>query len=232
MENIRVIIPTYNETGNLAALLQSIFDRNPGVGVTIVDDNSPDGTGALADRLKEKYGARLAVIHRPEKIGYGPASIHGIVETLKDRTVTKIVTMDADLSHDPADIGRLVAASNDADFVLGSRFLERSQTAGRSLWRNLISRMAAWYSGRMLGVKARDISTGFRCYNRKVLEAMDFENFFSLGYSFLTELSCRALRQGFRSAEIPITFHDRRHGQSKFKTGMLWEAIWIVARLR
>ena len=232
MKNTRVIIATYNESGNLPTLLAKIFVLYPGIGVTVVDDNSPDGTGVVAEDLKGTYGSSLTVIHRPRKVGYGPACIHGIQETLKDSEVATIVTMDADLSHDPADIGRLIAASDRADFVLGSRFLDGSLTSGRSVFRNLISRLAAWYTGWMLGVKARDISTGFRCYHRKILAAMDFDHFFSQGYSFLTELSCRALRQGFRCVEIPITFHDRQHGTSKFKARMLLEALWIVARLR
>ena len=224
-----VCLPTYNERENLERMVDALADK--GVSVLVIDDNSPDGTGELAERLAERNG-HVEVLHRPSKEGLGPAYLAGFERALADPEVALVLEMDADFSHDPVDVPRLVAAAANADLVLGSRYVEGGSIGNWGRVRRFISSGGSWYARVLLGVGIRDLTCGFRCYRREVLETIDLDAIDSRGYAFQIEGTYRTLRAGFRVLEIPIRFVDREHGGSKMSRSIVLEAIWKVPVLR
>ena len=224
-----VCLPTYNERENLERMVDALADK--GVSVLVIDDNSPDGTGELADSLAQRNG-HVEVLHRPRKEGLGPAYLAGFQRALADPEVGLVLEMDADFSHDPADVPRLVAAAADADLVLGSRYVDGGSVGNWGRVRRFISSGGSWYARVLLGVGIHDLTCGFRCYRREVLEAIDLDAIDSRGYAFQIEGTYRTLRAGFRVVEIPIRFVDREHGGSKMSRSIVLEAIWKVPVLR
>jgi dolichol-phosphate mannosyltransferase len=224
-----VCLPTYNERENLERMVDALADK--GVSVLVIDDGSPDGTGELADRLAARNG-HLRVLHRARKEGLGPAYLAGFREALADPEVELVLEMDADFSHDPDDVPRLVAAAREADLVLGSRYVEGGSIGSWGVVRRVVSAGGSWYARVLLGVPVRDLTGGFKCYRRRVLETLDLEAIDSRGYAFQIETTYRALRAGFRVVEVPIAFVDREHGGSKMSRSIVLEAIWKVPLLR
>ena len=205
-----VCLPTYNERENVDRMVRSLHAL--GVQVLVIDDNSPDGTGQLADALADELEG-VAVLHRPHKDGLGPAYIAGFRRALADGAEL-ILEMDCDFSHNPADVPRLLAAAENADLVLASRYVKGGGTENWGLLRRLISRGGSLYAQVLLGVPVRDLTGGFKCYRRAVLEALPLDEIHSRGYAFQIETTYRALRTGFTVREIPITFVDRLEGGS------------------
>jgi dolichol-phosphate mannosyltransferase len=223
-----VCLPTYNERENLEAMLRALADK--GVRVLVIDDNSPDGTGELADRLAAELDY-VDVLHRERKEGLGPAYLAGFRRALADGAEL-ILEMDCDFSHNPADVPRLLAAAEDADLVLASRYVEGGGTENWGLLRRVISRGGSLYAQVLLGLRVRDLTGGFKCYRRAVLEALPLDDIHSKGYAFQIETTYRTLRKGFRVREIPITFVDRVEGGSKMSNTIVVEAVWKVPLLR
>jgi dolichol-phosphate mannosyltransferase len=228
---ICVCLPTYNERENLEAMVNALEKVLSGNDIVLViDDNSPDGTGAIADGLAaERRGVQ--VLHRPRKEGLGPAYLDGFHRAL-ELGADLIFEMDCDFSHDPADVPRLAAAAKEADLVIGSRYAEGGGTRNWGALRRLISRGGSLYAQLLLGVGVRDLTGGFKCYRRMVLEAIDLDAIHSKGYAFQIETTYRALRRGFRVVEIPIVFVDRQVGGSKMSKAIVLEAVWKVPALR
>jgi dolichol-phosphate mannosyltransferase len=226
-----VCLPTYNERENLEPMLRALGgvlgadDR-----VLVIDDNSPDGTGALADRLAAELGF-VDVLHRPRKEGLGPAYLAGFRRAL-DAGAELVVEIDCDFSHDPNDVPRLIAAADDADLVLGSRYVPGGGVENWGLIRRAISYGGSLYARLVLGVSVRDLTGGFKCIRRAALEAIPLDEVRSRGYAFQIELTYRALRHGFRVQEVPIRFTDRVVGGSKMSRAIVLEAIWKVPLLR
>ena len=229
-----LVLPTYNEAENLEPLVQaatgSLASASPDHRLLIVDDNSPDGTGQIADRLAAARDD-VEVLHRAAKEGLGPAYLAGFRRAL-DAGAELVLEMDADFSHDPADVPRLIEAAADADLVLGSRYTPGGGVAGWDWHRRLLSRAGCWYARTVLGVPVRDLTGGFKCFRREVLERLDLTGIHADGYGFQIEMTYRAIRAGFRVREVPITFHDRRAGESKMDTRIAAEAVWKVPALR
>jgi dolichol-phosphate mannosyltransferase len=223
-----VCLPTYNERENIEAMLRALGDK--GVRVLVIDDNSPDGTGELADNLAEELDY-VSVLHRPGKEGLGPAYLAGFRRALADGAEL-VLEMDCDFSHDPNDVPRLVGAAADADVVLGSRYVAGGGVRNWGLLRRVISAGGSWYARVFLQVRVRDLTGGFKCYRRAVLETIDLDAIHSKGYAFQIETTYRALRAGFRVVEVPITFVDREAGGSKMSRAIVAEAIWKVPLLR
>jgi len=223
-----VCLPTYNERENLEAMLRALGDKD--VRVLVIDDNSPDGTGELADRLAQEL-EYVGVLHRPAKEGLGPAYLAGFKRALAEGAEL-ILEMDCDFSHNPSDVPRLIAAAADADVVIGSRYVEGGGVRNWGLVRRVISAGGSWYARVLLGAPVHDLTGGFKCYRRAVLESIDLEAIHSKGYAFQIETTYRALRAGFRVVEIPITFVDREAGGSKMSKSIVVEAIWKVPLLR
>ncbi|MGH7528790.1 MAG: polyprenol monophosphomannose synthase [Gemmatimonadales bacterium] len=230
-ERALVVIPTYNEAGNLPQIVPQILAQDPRLDVLVVDDNSPDGTGRIADELVAAH-PRVHVLHREGKLGLGTAYITGFRWAL-DRDYEYIFEMDADFSHDPEHLKQFLKAAADADVVLGSRYLHgRVTVVNWPMGRLLLSYCANIYARWITGVRIWDLTGGFKCFRRRVLEAIDLTQVGSNGYAFQIEMSVRACRKGFRLAEIPIVFVDRTEGQSKMNRAIVREAIWKVPRLR
>ena len=229
-----VVLPTYNERENLepvvAGVRAALGPVAPEHRILIVDDSSPDGTGDVADALAARDPA-VRVLHRPRKEGLGQAYIAGFRLALAEGAAL-VVEMDADLSHDPAHLPLMVEAARHADLVLGSRYVPGGQVRNWGWMRRLVSRGGCWYARVVLGVGVRDLTGGFKCFRREVLEALDLEHVRSQGYAFQVELSYRAIQRGFRVMEIPIVFNDRTVGQSKMSRRIVLEAMWMVPRLR
>ena len=229
-----VIIPTYNESDNIEALteeilaLQSALGEAPGntTEVIIVDDNSPDGTGEIADELTKAYPG-IQVIHRPAKLGLGTAYITGFREALA-LGADRIVTMDADFSHHPRYIPDLVAKSRDAQLVIGSRYVDGGGTLHWGLRRQILSRGANAFARLVLGLQAHDCTAGFRCYRREVLESIELDEIFSDGYSFLIEVLYKCQQKGWEIGEVPIIFEDRHRGASKISRREIFKALYTV----
>jgi len=231
-----LILPTYNEADNLEPIVRATLDiireaASDGHRVLIVDDASPDGTGAIADRLAAELPGEVDVLHRHAKRGLGQAYLAGFRRAL-DAGAALICEMDADFSHDPADLARLLRAAGDADLVLGSRYVDGGEIEGWGIGRRVVSRWGCWYAERVLGVQVRDLTGGFKCYRREVLEAIDLDTVRSQGYAFQVELTYRAVRNGFRVREIPIVFRDREVGRSKMSLRIALEAVWRVPQMR
>ncbi len=229
---IRVVLPTYNEAENLERIVAAILDAAPaGTGILVVDDGSPDGTGQIADRLAGEDG-RVSVLHRAVKEGLGPAYIAGFARALADGAEL-IVQMDADFSHDPADVPRLIAAVRDgADLALGSRYVPGGGVADWGWTRRAISRGGSTYARLWLGLPIRDLTGGFKCYRRETLAAIELPTVSALGYAFQIETTNRAVQAGYEVVEVPIVFRDRRVGNSKMSRAIVAEAAWRVPMLR
>jgi dolichol-phosphate mannosyltransferase len=224
-----VCLPTYNERENIEPMLRALGDK--GVRVLVIDDNSPDGTGELADRLAQELGY-VDVLHRERKEGLGPAYLSGFRHALAG-DAELVLEMDCDFSHDPDYVPRLITAVEDgADLALGSRYVPGGGVRNWGLLRRLISAGGSFYARIILGVKVRDLTGGFKCYRRAVLEAIDLDAVDSKGYAFQIETTYRALRAGFKVVEVPITFADREVGGSKMSKAIVAEAIWKVPGLR
>ncbi len=226
-----VCLPTYNERENLEPMLHALRDvLGPDDRVLVIDDNSPDGTGELADGLAAELEG-VEVLHRPRKEGLGPAYLAGFRRAL-ELGAELVVEIDCDFSHDPADVPRLLEAAADADLVLGSRYVPGGSVADWGAVRRAISAGGSLYARLLLGVPVRDLTGGFKCFRRAVLEAIDLDAIHSKGYAFQIELTYRALRRGFRVREVPIRFVDREVGGSKMSRSIVLEAIWKVPLLR
>jgi dolichol-phosphate mannosyltransferase len=229
-----LILPTYNEAENVEAVVRSALDRLASADIAhtilVVDDGSPDGTGQIADRLAEEI-AHVRVLHRPGKQGLGRAYLDGFGIALEN-CADLIMEMDADFSHDPADLPRLIAAAGAADLVLGSRYVPGGGVANWGLIRRALSWGGCAYARVLLGVPVRDLTGGFKCFHRRVLEALDLDQVHADGYGFQIELTYRAVKAGFTVAEVPILFRERRVGQSKMTTRIALEAVWKVPALR
>jgi dolichol-phosphate mannosyltransferase len=228
MRATTVCLPTYNERENLEPMLRALGEH--GVRVLVIDDNSPDGTGRLADRLAQELD-HVDVLHRPRKEGLGPAYIAGFRRALADGA-ERILELDCDFSHDPKDVPRLLAATENADLALGSRYVEGGEIANWGTVRRAISAAGSLYARVLLSVAVRDLTGGFKCYRRQVLETIDLDAIHSKGYAFQIETTYRALRAGFRVVEVPIRFVDREVGGSKMSRSIVLEAIWKVPALR
>jgi dolichol-phosphate mannosyltransferase len=226
-----VVVPTYNERPNLEALVQGVLDAGPGYRLIVVDDNSPDGTGELANALAAMHPGRIDVIHRPRKGGLGPAYVAGFRRAL-EMAPDLIAQMDADLSHDPAALPSLVAAAREADLVLGSRYVPGGGTAGWPLWRRLLSRLGGTYARLVLGVPIADLTGGFKVWRRSTLAGIDLDLMRSDGYAFPIETTWRALRRGALVNEIPIIFTERVAGASKLSRRIVLEAALLVWKFR
>jgi len=225
-----VIIPTYNERENVVPLLERVFAQGLSVEVLIVDDSSPDGTGAIADEAAAR-DPRVHVMHRPGKQGLGSAYVAGFRYAL-ERDYEAIFEMDADFSHNPDSLPEFLRELEQADLVLGSRYLYGVTVVNWPLSRLILSYAANVYSRVITGMRFKDLTGGFKCFRRGVLESIDWERVRSDGYSFQIEITFKAYRKGFRIREIPILFVDRRAGESKMNRKIVWEAAWMVWRLR
>jgi dolichol-phosphate mannosyltransferase len=233
---VRVVVclPTYNERENLEPMvhaLDEIFRSHElDARVLVIDDSSPDGTGEIADGLAAE-SSFLSVLHRPKKEGLGPAYLAGFVWALAT-DADRIVEMDCDFSHDPRDLPRLVAATADADLALGSRYVEGGGTRSWGLGRRLVSRFGSLYARVVLGVEIRDLTGGFKCFRRTVLEEIGLEQITTKGYAFQIETTYRAIKAGCRAVEVPIVFAEREAGRSKMTRGIVLEAVVKVPELR
>jgi dolichol-phosphate mannosyltransferase len=226
-----LVLPTYEEATNVERLVAGARAKlSPSAQVLIVDDNSPDGTGEIAARLAEEDEA-IHFLHRPRKEGLGPAYIAGFREALAGGA-SLIVEMDADFSHDPAYLPRLTEAAKRADVVIGSRYVPGGGVTDWGAVRRAISRGGSTYARFVLGVGVHDLTGGFKCFRREVLEAIDLDGVRSLGYAFQVEMTYRAIELGFDVVEVPIVFRDRESGNSKMSRSIVLEAIWRVPMLR
>jgi dolichol-phosphate mannosyltransferase len=225
-----IIIPTYNEAENLRPLLEAIFSFVPATDILIVDDNSPDGTGELADAIAAEDG-RVHVLHRAGKLGLGTAYIAGFKYAIA-HGYDAAFEMDADFSHDPRYLPDFLKAIEHADLVIGSRYVRGGGTPNWSLVRRFISGGGNIFARFMLGIPVHDCTAGFRCYRREVLESIDLDTIQSQGYAFQVELAYRVMQQGFKIVEIPIVFLDRRVGKSKMSRKIVLEAFVYVLRTR
>jgi dolichol-phosphate mannosyltransferase len=228
-------MPTYNEAANVESIVRAVATElqrlAPGTHrILIVDDGSPDGTGAIADALARELDV-VEVLHRQSKDGLGQAYLAGFARALEGGA-EMVLEMDADFSHDPRYLGDLLAAAEDADLVLGSRYVPGGGVRDWGLLRRLISRGGGWYARAILRVGVRDLTGGFKCIRREVLEAIDLDSVRAEGYVFQIEVTYRALIAGFRIREVPILFRDRTAGSSKMSTRIAVEAMWLVPRLR
>ena len=223
-----VCLPTYNERENVEAMVRALGEHR--VRVLVIDDKSPDGTGEIADRLAAEL-PYVDVLHRERKEGLGPAYLAGFRRALADGA-ERVLEMDCDFSHDPRDVPRLLAATDDADLALGSRYTTGGGVANWGLTRRVVSRGGSLYAQVLLGARIRDLTGGFKCYRREVLERIDLDSIHSKGYAFQIETTYRALRAGFRVVEVPIRFVDRELGGSKMSRAIVLEAIWKVPALR
>jgi len=226
-----VCLPTYDERENLEPMVRALGEvLGPDDRVLVIDDSSPDGTGEIADRLAAELDW-VDVLHRPRKEGLGRAYLDGFRRALADGAEL-VLEMDCDFSHDPNEVPRLIAAAEGADLVLGSRYVAGGGTENWGLLRRAISRWGSLYAQVLLGLRVRDLTGGFKCYRRRVLETIELDAIRSRGYAFQIETTYRALRAGFRVVEIPIRFSDREVGGSKMSRSIVLEAIWKVPAMR
>jgi dolichol-phosphate mannosyltransferase len=225
---VTVCLPTYNERENLEPMLRALGEH--AVRVLVIDDNSPDGTGQLAERLAQDFDY-VDVLHRARKEGLGPAYLAGFRRALADGA-ERILEMDCDFSHDPNDVPRLIAATDGADLALGSRYVEGGEVGNWGAVRRAVSGFGSLYARILLSVPVRDLTGGFKCYRSEVLKTIDLDAIHSKGYAFQIETTYRALRAGFRVVEVPIRFVDREVGGSKMSGAIVLEAIWRVPLLR
>ena len=230
-DRVLIILPTYNERDNLEPLLAAVHEALPEARLLVIDDGSPDGTGELADRIASADD-RVEVRHRPGKQGLGTAYLLGFRHAI-ERGYDYVFEMDSDFSHDPKDLPRLLdAARAGADLAIGSRWVEGGGTVNWGLQRRLISRGGSFYARTILGVEIRDLTAGFKCFRRQTLERLDLPSVRSNGYSFQVEMNYRVVKAGMRVVEVPVTFVDRRVGQSKMSRAIFLEAAVMVWKLR
>jgi dolichol-phosphate mannosyltransferase len=229
-----LVLPTYNEAENIERIVRAALPQLASAvddfHVLIVDDGSPDGTGEIADRLASEFDT-VSVLHRSAKEGLGRAYLAGFSHAL-DAGASHVMEMDADFSHDPADLPRLLRAAADADLVVGSRYVPGGGVTDWGLLRRMLSRGGSLYARVVLRVPVRDLTGGFKCFRRETLEGIDYADTHADGYGFQIELTYRALRAGFRVVEIPIVFRDRKEGTSKMTARIAVEAVWKVPALR
>ncbi|MXZ74623.1 MAG: polyprenol monophosphomannose synthase [Gemmatimonadetes bacterium] len=225
-----IIVPTYNEFENIQRLLPELMALDPDIRVLVVDDNSPDGTGRLADKLAAE-NERISVLHRPKKLGLGSAYVAGFKYAIQ-QDVDCVFEMDADFSHDPAMIPKFIEEIASYDVVIGSRYISGINVVNWPMSRLLLSYFANIYTRVVTGMTIRDTTSGFKCFRREVLEHIDLDRVRSDGYAFQIEINFRCWRKGYRVREIPIIFVDRRSGTSKLSRGVINEAVWIVWWLR
>ena len=230
MSRIIVVVPTYNEAENLPLLVPAVLDQDPRIEVLVVDDNSPDETGKIADDLRVQTG-RVHVLHRPQKRGLGAAYRHGLAEAL-ELGADLVIQMDADFSHPPDAIPIMLKEIESHDIVLGSRYLNGITVVNWPIERILISYFGNWYARRVTGLPITDTTGGFRCMRRQLLERIRFERISSDGYAFQIEMNYRFVKCGARIKEFPFFFVDRTRGESKLNLSIALEAAWIVWRLR
>jgi dolichol-phosphate mannosyltransferase len=226
-----LVLPTYDEAENIEALVEAARSKLPAAArILVVDDSSPDGTGEVAERLAARH-ENVSVLHRPRKEGLGPAYVAGFREALAGGAGL-VLEMDADFSHDPAYLPRLLEAARRADVVLGSRYVPGGGVSDWGALRRAVSRGGSVYARLVLGVGVRDLTGGFKCFRREVLEAIDLDSIRTRGYAFQVELTYRAIRRGFRVVEVPIVFRERRVGKSKMDLSIVSEAVWRLPLLR
>jgi dolichol-phosphate mannosyltransferase len=231
MNRVLVIVPTYNERDNLPQIVAAVHQQLPIADLLIVDDASPDGTGELADEIA-RQDTKVTILHRAGKQGLGTAYIAGFRHALA-HNYDFVFEMDCDFSHDPKYLPRMLdAAQNGADLVLGSRYVDGGGTVNWGPVRKLISRGGSFYARTILGVPVRDLTGGFKCFRRRVLESIDLDGVSAQGYGFQIEMTYRALKQNFQVVEVPIVFVDRRVGQSKMSKRIFIEALTLVWKLR
>jgi dolichol-phosphate mannosyltransferase len=228
LRRVLLIVPTYNERDNIEAIIDRVLQSVPDANVLVADDGSPDGTGKIADELATN-DPRVHVLHRTKKAGLGAAYVAGFGWGL-DRGYDVLVEMDADGSHAPEQLPRLLGALRDADLVLGSRWVPGGTVVNWAKSRELISRGGNLYTRIALGISLRDATGGYRAYRRRVLESIDLDSVASQGYCFQVDLAWRAVRAGFRVVEVPITFADRERGESKMSGAIVREALWRVTQ--
>lgn len=229
-DKVLVVMPTYNESRNLSQIVPAVLEQDPHIQLLVVDDNSPDGTGALADDIAARE-PRVQVLHRDQKEGLGKAYLAGFHWAL-ERDFEAVFEMDADFSHEPARLPEFLAALEDADLVIGSRYKSGVNVINWPMSRLLLSYFANIYARWVTGLPLTDATSGFKCFRRSVLQALAFQKIRSNGYTFQIEMSFRAWKRGFRLVEIPIVFTDRVEGQSKMNRKIVREAIWMVWWLR
>jgi dolichol-phosphate mannosyltransferase len=226
-----LVLPTYNEAENIEPFVAAVQGSLPAdARILIVDDGSPDGTGERADRLAERH-PEVTVLHRRTKEGLGPAYIAGFRRALSGGAGL-VLEMDSDFSHDPAYLPRLLDAARGADLVIGSRYVPGGGVSDWGATRRAISRGGSLYSRLVLGVEVHDLTGGFKCFRREVLEAIDLDSIEVRGYAFQVEMTYRAIQLGFKVVEVPIVFRDRRHGESKMDGAIVAEAVFRLPRLR
>ena len=226
-----LIIPTYNEADNIGELLKQILALPVRVGVIIVDDNSPDGTGALVEQWSADYPDQVQLIRRSGKLGLGTAYIAGFRKALEEVGAAYVMTMDADFSHNPRYIPAMIELGRTKHVVIGSRYVPHGGTVNWPFFRTLLSSTANFVARQLLGLKAHDTTAGFRLYRRAVLESIPLQSIFSSGYSFLIEMLFLCQRQGWQIGEVPILFEDRRHGTTKISRQEIYRAMYTVFRL-
>ena len=230
--SVTVVLPTYNERENLATLVTAVLAELPDARVLVVDDNSPDGTGQLADSLARTDPPHVSVLHRPKKEGLGAAYVAGYLRALREWPDTEfLIQMDADFSHDPGYLRPMVEAMQDADVVVGSRYVNGISIVNWPLHRLIVSKLGTAYARLLTGLPITDCTSGFKCYRAEVLQAIDLGSIRSNGYVFQVETSFRAWRKGYRLNDLPIIFHERRAGESKLHLNIALEALWVVMRL-
>lgn len=225
-----VVIPTYNERDTIERLINDVLAQDEDIHVLVVDDNSPDGTGEIVDRLSEGMG-RVHVLHRPGKMGLGSAYRQGFAAALA-MGADFIVEMDADYSHDPATLPRFLEAMEGCDLVIGSRYLNGISVVNWPIRRLMLSYFANWYTRLITGLRIMDCTSGFKCFHRRVIESIDMSTIRSDGYSFQIEMNYRCVEKGFQVEEIPIIFIDRRSGSSKMSKKIVREAVFMVWKLK
>ncbi len=223
-----IVIPTYNEADNLEKIVKQIYALHPHFHIIVVDDNSPDGTGQIADRLAREH-PQTHVIHRPRKMGLGRAYVDGFKLALS-KGADLIFEMDADFSHDPKYLQDFMEASNYADLVIGSRYINGVRVEGWRFRRLLLSKFANMFVSYVMVKPVWDFTAGFRCYRRSVLETIDLDRIYSDGYAFQIEMTHLAFKNGFKVVEIPILFKERNHGYSKISRKVIFEAFWLTLK--
>ena len=232
MDSKLVIIPTYNEKENIEKITRKVFSLEGGYHILVIDDGSPDGTASIVKNLQEEFPERLFLLERSGKLGLGTAYLTGFKWAL-DKGYDYIFEMDADFSHDPDDLDRLYAACKDgADLSIGSRYCDGVSVVNWPIGRIIMSYFASVYVRKMLRANIRDFTAGFKCYTRKVLEAIDLDKVSMHGYGFQIEMKYTAWKKGFKIKEVPVIFVNRKEGTSKMSSGIFGEAFWGVIKLR
>jgi dolichol-phosphate mannosyltransferase len=229
-KGILVIIPTYNEKENIKRIIDDVLEICHSCDVLVVDDNSPDGTGRIVRAIQKKTN-RVHLIERERKMGLGTAYVTGFKFALRNK-YSKFFEMDADFSHDPKDIPRFLKEIKEAGLVIGSRYKSGISVVNWPITRLLLSYFANFYARIVTGVPVWDLTAGFKCFRREVIESIDLDSIHSDGYGFQIEMNYRVFRKGYKIKEIPVIFIDRRSGESKMSKRIIWEAFWLVLRLR